>query len=143
MANTELLLFADELRTSAREILVRAMTADDLDTRKAMRVVAAGYIKLARRAEQLDRTPDKIAPRPLAATSGKATCRQIIGDAHVEAASVSQAKDGATLGQQDIAAASICSHTDALIAEPRSQTRDLNARIARQSVKEHEAMQRT
>ena len=55
MVDTQLLLFADELRTRASEILVRATNTDDLETKAIMRVVAAGYVKLARRAEHLSR----------------------------------------------------------------------------------------
>jgi hypothetical protein len=60
MADMHLLLLADELRTCAREILVRATATDDREARKTMRVVAAGYAKLARRAEQLGRVADKV-----------------------------------------------------------------------------------
>jgi hypothetical protein len=52
MAHTQLLLFANELRTRAKEILVRAASTDDLEAQGMMRVVAAGYEKLARRIEQ-------------------------------------------------------------------------------------------
>jgi hypothetical protein len=48
----QLLLFANELRTRAREILIRAANTDDPETQNMMRVVAAGYNKLARRIEQ-------------------------------------------------------------------------------------------
>lgn len=48
----QLLLFANELRTRAEEILVRAASTDDSDAQVKMRVVAAGYEKLARRIEQ-------------------------------------------------------------------------------------------
>ncbi len=48
----ELLLFAKELRTRAKEILIRAASTDDLEAKGIMRVIAAGYEKLARRAEQ-------------------------------------------------------------------------------------------
>jgi hypothetical protein len=48
----QLLLFANELRTRAREILVRAANTDDPEAQGMMRVVAAGYVGLARRAEQ-------------------------------------------------------------------------------------------
>jgi hypothetical protein len=58
MAVTELLLFADELRNRAKEILVRAANTDDLEAQETMRVVAAGYENLARRAEQRVREPD-------------------------------------------------------------------------------------
>jgi hypothetical protein len=48
----QLLLFANELRTRAKEILVRAANTDDLEAQGMMRVVAAGYKKLARRVER-------------------------------------------------------------------------------------------
>jgi hypothetical protein len=48
----QLLLFANELRTRAKEILVRAASTDDTEAQDMMRVVAAGYKKLARRIEQ-------------------------------------------------------------------------------------------
>jgi hypothetical protein len=54
----ELLLFAKELRTRAREILIRAASTDDLEAKGMMRVIAAGYEKLARRAEQRVREAD-------------------------------------------------------------------------------------
>jgi hypothetical protein len=60
MSDTQLLSFADELRTRAREILVRATNTDDRETQKIIRGVAAGYVKLARRAEQLGRVADKV-----------------------------------------------------------------------------------
>jgi hypothetical protein len=40
------------LRTRAKEILVRAASTDDPEAQDMMRVVAAGYKKLARRIEQ-------------------------------------------------------------------------------------------
>jgi hypothetical protein len=46
------LLVADELRTRAKEILVRAANTNDRELRRIMHVVAAGYEKLARQAEQ-------------------------------------------------------------------------------------------
>jgi hypothetical protein len=48
----QLLLFANELRTRAKEILVLAVSTDDLEIRAMRRVIAAGYEKLARRIEQ-------------------------------------------------------------------------------------------
>jgi hypothetical protein len=48
----QLLLFANELRTRAEEILIRAAGTDDSEARGMMRVVAAGYEKLARRIER-------------------------------------------------------------------------------------------
>jgi hypothetical protein len=52
MPDIELVLFANELRTRAKEILVRAASTDDPEAKVMMRVVAAGYEKLARRVEQ-------------------------------------------------------------------------------------------
>jgi hypothetical protein len=52
MAETQLLLFANELRTRAKEILVRATNTDDGEAQATMRVIATGYEKLARRIEQ-------------------------------------------------------------------------------------------
>jgi hypothetical protein len=54
----QLLLFANELRTRAKEILVRAASTSDPETQGMMRVVAAGYEKLARRVEQRVREAD-------------------------------------------------------------------------------------
>jgi hypothetical protein len=54
----QLLLFASELRTRAKEILVRAASTDDPEARGMMRVVAAGYEKLARPVEQRIREAD-------------------------------------------------------------------------------------
>ncbi len=48
----QLLLFANELRAHAEEILVLAVSTDDLEIRNMRRVIAAGYEKLARRIEQ-------------------------------------------------------------------------------------------
>jgi hypothetical protein len=48
----QLLLFANELRTRAREILVQAVSTDDAEVREMRRVIAAGYEKLARRIER-------------------------------------------------------------------------------------------
>jgi len=48
----QLLLFANELRTRAKEILALAVSTDDLEIRNMRRVIAAGYEKLARRIEQ-------------------------------------------------------------------------------------------
>jgi hypothetical protein len=48
----QLLLFADELRTRAKEILVRAASTDDPEAKDTMCVIAAGYEKLARRIER-------------------------------------------------------------------------------------------
>ena len=46
----QLLLFANELRDRAKEIL--AMSTDDLEIRDMRRAIAAGYEKLARRIER-------------------------------------------------------------------------------------------
>jgi hypothetical protein len=48
----QLLLFANELRARAKEILVRAVSTDDLEIRAMRRAIAAGYEKLARRIER-------------------------------------------------------------------------------------------
>jgi hypothetical protein len=48
MPDMQLLLLASELRTRAEEILVRAASTDDSEFQGMMRVVAAGYQKLAR-----------------------------------------------------------------------------------------------
>jgi hypothetical protein len=58
MSDMQFLLLASELRTRAEEILVRAATTNDQEVREVMRVVAAGYEKLARRAEQRVRELD-------------------------------------------------------------------------------------
>jgi hypothetical protein len=48
----ELLLLANELRTRAREILLRAANTADLEAQRMMHVIAADYQKLARRVDQ-------------------------------------------------------------------------------------------
>jgi len=48
----QLLLFANDLRTRAKEILARAASTDDSEAQGMMRVVAAGYVGLARRVEK-------------------------------------------------------------------------------------------
>jgi hypothetical protein len=60
MLDAHLLLLASELRTRAKEILVRATNTADLEVQEMMRVVAVGYEKLARRAEQRVRKADKV-----------------------------------------------------------------------------------
>jgi hypothetical protein len=60
MPDTELISFANELRTRAEEILVRAANTNDPEVQGMMRVVAAGYEKLARQAEQRVREADKV-----------------------------------------------------------------------------------
>ncbi len=60
MADMQLLLFASELRTRAKEILVRAKSTDDPEAQGMIRVVAAGYEKLARRVEQRIREADTV-----------------------------------------------------------------------------------
>jgi hypothetical protein len=52
MADMQLLLFASELRTRAKEILVRAASTDDPAAQGALHVIAAGYEGLARRVAQ-------------------------------------------------------------------------------------------
>lgn len=52
MAEQPLLLFAEELRTRAKEILGQAVSTDDPDVRDMRRVIAAGHEKLARRIER-------------------------------------------------------------------------------------------
>jgi hypothetical protein len=52
MADMQLLLLASELRTRAKEILVRAASTDDAVAERAMHVVAAGYEKLAQQVQQ-------------------------------------------------------------------------------------------
>ena len=59
MSDMQFLLLASELRTRAEEILVRAANTNDPEVQGMMRVVAAGYEKLARRAEQRVRETDK------------------------------------------------------------------------------------
>jgi len=48
----QLLSFANELRTRAREILDRAANTDDLEAQEMMHGIAAGYQNLARRVDQ-------------------------------------------------------------------------------------------
>jgi hypothetical protein len=48
----QLLLFANELRARAKEILVLVGSTDDLEIRDMRRAIAAGYEKLARRIER-------------------------------------------------------------------------------------------
>jgi hypothetical protein len=48
----QLLLFANELRARAKEILALAVSTDDLEIRDTRRLIAAGYEKLARRIER-------------------------------------------------------------------------------------------
>jgi hypothetical protein len=62
MADMQLLLFPSELRTRAKEILVRAASTDDPEAQGTMHVVAAGYEKLARRVEQRVREADTVWP---------------------------------------------------------------------------------
>ena len=59
MPDKELISLANELRTRAKEILVRATNTVDLEVQEMARVVAAGYEKLARRAEERVRETDK------------------------------------------------------------------------------------
>jgi hypothetical protein len=60
MSDMQFLLLASELRTRAEEILVRAANTNDREVQEMMRVVAAGYEKLARQAEQRVREADKV-----------------------------------------------------------------------------------
>jgi deoxyadenosine/deoxycytidine kinase len=48
----QLLLFANELRARAKEILLLAVSTDDMEIRHMRVVIAAGYEGLARRIEQ-------------------------------------------------------------------------------------------
>jgi hypothetical protein len=48
----QLLLFANELRARAKEILAQAVSTADPEVRATRRVIAAGYEKLARRIER-------------------------------------------------------------------------------------------
>ena len=52
MADMQLLLFPSELRTRAKEILVRAASTNDPEAQGMMHVVAAGYERPARRVAQ-------------------------------------------------------------------------------------------
>lgn len=52
MSDVQILLVASELRTRAKEILVRAANTDNREAQEMARVVAADYEKLARQAEQ-------------------------------------------------------------------------------------------
>jgi hypothetical protein len=52
MSYLNLLSLASDFRARAEEILTRAETMHDPDTRQKMREVAAGYEKLAQRVEQ-------------------------------------------------------------------------------------------
>jgi len=48
----QLLLFANELRARAKEILALAVSTDELEIRDMRRAIAAGYEKLAQQIEQ-------------------------------------------------------------------------------------------
>jgi len=48
----QLLLFANELRARAKEIMALAVSTDDLEIRGMRRAIAAGYEKLARQIER-------------------------------------------------------------------------------------------
>ena len=48
----QLVLFANELRARAKEILALTVSTDDLEIQDTRRVIAAGYEKLARRIER-------------------------------------------------------------------------------------------
>jgi hypothetical protein len=58
------LLFANELRTRAREISDRAASTDDLEAQETMHAIAAGYHNLARRVDE--RAREVVAPQRLA-----------------------------------------------------------------------------
>jgi hypothetical protein len=58
----QVLLLASELRTRAKEILVRAASTGDMEAQGTMRVVAAGYEKLVRRVAQRVREADRVWP---------------------------------------------------------------------------------
>ena len=53
MRNSEFLLLANELRSRAEEVLVRAANMDDAQARDIMRAVALNYEKSAQRFELL------------------------------------------------------------------------------------------
>ena len=61
MEDRELRSARQRLRARADEILLRAETVYDVDTRPKLREIAAGYAKLARRIEQQVGGTDKIA----------------------------------------------------------------------------------
>jgi hypothetical protein len=67
----QLLLFANELRTRAKEILALAVSTDDLEIRNMRRVIAAGYEKLARRIEQRAREASQGVARGAALRAGR------------------------------------------------------------------------
>jgi hypothetical protein len=48
----QLLLFANELRTRAKEILIQITSTDDLEVRNMRRMIAANYQNLAWQIEQ-------------------------------------------------------------------------------------------
>jgi hypothetical protein len=60
MSDMQFLLLASELRTRAEEILVRAANTNNREVQEMMRVVAAGYEKLARQAEKRVREADEV-----------------------------------------------------------------------------------
>jgi hypothetical protein len=57
--HANLLLLAQDFRARAEEILTRAETMHDADTRQKMREVADGYKKLALRIEQQSGDADR------------------------------------------------------------------------------------
>ena len=59
MPDANLLSRARDFRARAEEILARADTMHDADTRQKMREVARGYENLAQRVEQRSREPDE------------------------------------------------------------------------------------
>jgi hypothetical protein len=51
MRHPEILLLASEMRSRAKEVLVRAANIDDAEAQDIMRAVAVSYEKLARQLE--------------------------------------------------------------------------------------------
>jgi len=88
MSDMQLLLFGAELRTRAREILVRAENTDDQEAQEAMRVIAASYQKLALRMEQRVQDAYKGA---VAARSLRAAARAAANQARYRPDAVSRA----------------------------------------------------
>ena len=60
MSDMQFLVLVSELRARAEEILVRAANTSDPEVEEMMRVVAAGYGKLAQQAEKRVREADKV-----------------------------------------------------------------------------------
>jgi hypothetical protein len=53
MRHPEILILASEMRSRAKEVLVRAANIDNAEAQDIMRAVAVNYEKLARRLEVL------------------------------------------------------------------------------------------